>query len=243
MKTFVIDERKVNVLCEGSGGPLFMLGVFAGEEEYVGDIFRIVREMVPGRPFTLAAYETRDWDMDFSPWKSGNAAEGIDGIEAGPGDTAARLGSFGGGGPVTLKWLSEALNGDLRRFVDTGGVFICGYSLSGLFSLWSVYASNLFDGCACCSGSLWYEGWIEFASSHKLQKPGIVYLSLGGKEEKSPNPVMATIGGATRSQDKILDQDANVIRHTLVMNPGGHFASTDKRVAKGIAWLIENRKK
>lgn len=74
-------------------------------------------------------------------------------------------------------------------------------------------------------------------------KKCLVYLSLGGKEEQSKNAVMAGIGHATRSQDKLLEGDDKVIAHTLVMNPGGHFASTDKRVAKGIAWLLEQSAK
>lgn len=216
------------ILKEGDGGPLFLLGVFEGEDDYVVSIFENVREMCPGKAFTLVSYETDDWDRDFSPWEADGAMEGE---------------RFAGGGEAVLTWLSEALIADLRGINASNRVFICGYSLSGLFALWSLYRSDLFDGCACCSGSLWFDGWKDFAASRTIVKKGLIYLSLGGKEEKSKNAVMATIGDATRFQDKLLDKDENAVRHTLVMNPGGHFASTDKRVARGIAWLLEENAK
>ena len=216
------------ILKEGEGGPLFLLGVSEGEEAYVSSVFGLVREMCPGKTFTLAAFETDDWNRDFSPWP----AEGV---------MAGEL--FQGGGDAALEWLSEALNADFKGVNSSGRVFICGYSLSGLFALWSLYRSALFDGCACCSGSLWFSGWKDFARDRSIAKKGLVYLSLGGKEEKSKNAVMASIGEATRLQDRILEKDGNVVRHTLVMNPGGHFASTDRRVAKGIAWLLEENSK
>lgn len=216
------------VLRAGEGGPLFLLGVFGDETDYVSSVFNYVREMCPGKSFTLASFEVDDWGRDFSPWKAMGCI---------PGEY------FDGGGESTLEWLSGTVNSDFNGGREYDGVFICGYSLAGLFALWCLYVSPVFDGCACCSGSLWFEGWSEFAESHVLLKKCLVYLSLGGKEEQSKNAVMAGIGHATRSQDKLLEGDDKVIAHTLVMNPGGHFASTDKRVAKGIAWLLEQSAK
>ncbi|MCR4712531.1 MAG: esterase, partial [Clostridia bacterium] len=56
------------------------------------------------------------------------------------------------------------------------------------------------------------------------------------KEERTRNPVMATVGRAIQRQHEILT--AGGIRTTLEWNPGNHFMDSDKRTAKGIAWLL-----
>ena len=217
--TTEIAGRKVYI--EGSGGPLVILGIFKGEE-YAGEVYREVKNILPDGVFTLAAFETADWDRDFSPWE----APGVM-----PGE------SFEGSGKETLSWVKSALENELRPYI-TDKIYIAGYSLAGLFALWSLYESDLFDGGACCSASLWFSGWDSFSKTHSLKKPGKVYLSLGGKEEKSSNPVLATIGTATKQQETLLNDDKNIINHKYELNPGGHFANSTKRLAKGIAWLI-----
>ena len=65
---------------------------------------------------------------------------------------------------------------------------------------------------------------------------------LGGKEEKTKNAVMATVGDCTREQEKLLLEDPFAERVVLEWNPGGHFADSGKRLAKGIRWLLEKLK-
>jgi predicted alpha/beta superfamily hydrolase len=113
-----------------------------------------------------------------------------------------------------------------------------GYSLAGLFALWAGYQTDRFEGIAAASPSVWYPQWIDYASEKKpLAKS--VYLSLGDKEEKAKNPVMAQVGNALRKQHELLtEQKINTI---LEWNAGNHFVDSDKRMAKGFAWLINNR--
>ena len=118
-------------------------------------------------------------------------------------------------------------------------IFITGYSLSGLFALCSIYNTDIFDGAVCCSGSLWFPGWVEFMQKNRIKKKSLVYLSLGGKEEKTKNPLMAPVGINTRKQLSIFKKDSLIKSVTLEMNPGGHFADTAMRVAKGINWILK----
>ena len=63
-----------------------------------------------------------------------------------------------------------------------------------------------------------------------------LYLSLGDKEEKTKNPVMAQVGNAIRKLNELLaEQIGNTI---LEWNPGNHFIDSEKRTAKGFAWVI-----
>ena len=96
-----------------------------------------------------------------------------------------------------------------------------GYSLAGLFALWALYESDLFAGAVCCSGSLWYPGWDDYVMKHKILKSdSLIYLCLGGKEEKTNNKEIAVIGDRTRSQEKILRKDPNVKSSVLEWNSG-----------------------
>ena len=58
---------------------------------------------------------------------------------------------------------------------------------------------------------------------HILKRKCSVYLSLGGKEEKTKNAVMATVGDRTREQEKLLLEDPFAEQVVLEWNPGGHF--------------------
>ena len=61
-----------------------------------------------------------------------------------------------------------------------------------------------------------------------------VYLSLGDKEEKARNPVMASVGACIREASEVLkNKEVNTI---LEWNPGNHFKDADIRTARAFAW-------
>lgn len=108
-----------------------------------------------------------------------------------------------------------------------------------MFALWTAYETDIFSAIASCSGSLWFEQWDEYVLHHQIKHESNIYLSLGGKEEKTKNPVMARVGDRTRTQERILRNDSKVKHTTLEFNSGGHFADAQKRLAKAVKWLLE----
>ena len=66
-------------------------------------------------------------------------------------------------------------------------------------------------------------------------------MSLGDREEKTKNKIMAKVGDRTRRQAELLKDDPNVEKLYFEWNEGGHFDNPLKRVAKGISWIIANR--
>ena len=61
------------------------------------------------------------------------------------------------------------------------------------------------------------------------------------KGRKDEECGMATVGDRTREQEKLLLEDSFAEQVVLEWNPGGHFADSGKRLAKGIKWLMEKR--
>ena len=180
-------------------------------------------------PFNLVALLIEDWNQELTPW----AALAVFGRVP-----------FGDGADNTLKIITEQLLPSLTadRIYDASMRFLLGgYSLAGLFALWSSYQTDTFDGIAAASPSpsVWYPQWLDYASEKRpLAKS--VYLSLGDKEEKAKNPIMAQVGNAIRKQhDLLMEQEVNTI---LEWNAGNHFVDSDKRMAKGFAWLLNNQK-
>ena len=64
-----------------------------------------------------------------------------------------------------------------------------------------------------------------------------VYLSLGDKEEKARNPVMAMVGTHIREAHKVLKRKG--IDTVLEWNEGNHFKDSDLRTAKAFAWVMK----
>ena len=71
---------------------------------------------------------------------------------------------------------------------------------------------------------------------HELQSQA-VYLSLGDKEEKTRNPLMATVGERIReAHDLLKEQGRNCI---LEWNQGNHFKDANLRTAKAFCWVMK----
>lgn len=167
-------------------------------------------------PFRLVAVKADRWNHDLSPW----SAPPVFGPEP-----------FGDGAAQTLARI-------LPLCADPGNTyFLGGYSLAGLFSLWAACQTDVFSGVASASGSLWFPGFAEYLAAHRLNSKA-VYLSLGDREEKTKNPVMAAVGDRTRQAHALLQSQG--IRCALEWNPGNHFREPERRMAKAFAWLLNH---
>ncbi|MDD6212758.1 MAG: alpha/beta hydrolase-fold protein [Clostridiales bacterium] len=271
-------------------------GIGAHDAEHWREMPEYLEQIAPRQKYILVAYESENWNLDFSPWEA-PAAFGKD--------------NFGGGGEKTLLWLTEELipliekrirdkNRDFSDIQLSSRHILGGYSLAGLFSLWALAEKDVFSGAVCASGSLWFPGWTEYGTRHSFswkddrepdyckinekkesdrkkdtqekddlkesnsgnndpkecdpkecdlkecdskekdfeKRKRAVYLSLGDREEKTKNFMMARVGDATRRQAEQLAQDSE-IQSILEWNSGGHFKEPYQRMARGFAWILE----
>ena len=177
------------------------------------------------KQFSLIAFKIEDWNNELSPW------------EAPP---AFGNKTFGSGAKDTLEFIENRLIPTVKEkynLNDEVRFILGGYSLAGLFSLWSEYKSNTFSGIAAASPSVWFDGWEEFMNNN-TPLSNTIYLSLGDTEEKTKNKVMSKVGDNIRKQEEVLKN--NNINTILEWNKGGHFSDSDIRVAKAFVWCIEN---
>lgn len=175
---------------------------------------RTIRELTEA-DFQLIAVKVESWNRDLSPWKA-----------------PAVFGNEGFGDGAT-----EFLDEILKLCPDGRTCFIGGYSLAGLFALWAAYRTDRFAGVAAASPSVWFPGFPEFMRNNRIQTSA-VYLSLGDREEKTRNPVMAAVGNRIREAEDILKNQG--VRCRLEWNPGNHFRDADIRTAKAFAWVLDN---
>ena len=168
-----------------------------------------------GRPFRLIAVRVDSWNKDLSPWE----APAVFGREG-----------FGSGAQNTLDTLLSLCSDKSRTY------YIGGYSLAGLFALWAVYQTDVFSGAVAASPSVWFPGFTDYMRSHEIKTPA-VYLSLGNKEEKARNQVMAAVGDRIREAYNLLKNQG--MNCTLEWNEGNHFRDADLRMARAFAWVMK----
>lgn len=197
--------------------------VMSGEHEEAlsSRIISTVRE--GAGDVSLCFVTVPDWNGCLSPWEERGTRQ-----------------SFAGCATETLRFIENVLRGYLYDRLGKVPLMIAGYSLAGLFSLWAYLESDLFCAAASCSGSLWFPGFEEKVNGTSLREGSIIYLSLGGKEPASPDPLMATVGDVHERLYRHFRSDPAVKACRYDKNPGGHFKDPDIRLAKGIVWMVEN---
>lgn len=178
-----------------------------------------------GRNFSLVAFKIEDWNSELTPWEM---------------PLLRGKGNFGDDATRTLEFIKNDLIPALSECINTGNneikYILGGYSLAGLFSLWSGYQTDIFEGIAAVSPSVWYKKWIEYVEVEKPLSEKI-YLSLGDTEEKTKHQILSKIGENIRKQHEILENSGNV-KTVLEWNEGNHFKNPDIRTAKGFLWVM-----
>lgn len=228
-KRFVLDGRTVTIYAadasssERASKPMPLVISTDFEEDGSALLARCHELNCPA--FDLVIISGLDWDRELSPW---------------PANKVFKQGSdFAGGAPDYLRWLlDQALPCVVEELgADTAPIYLIGYSMAGLFSLWAAYQSPRFAGVACVSGSLWFPGFADYAASHEpTGAPSGIYLSLGSKESGGRNPVFRQTESIYRKLETRYQELG--FRSIFELNPGNHFTDPGLRVAKGIAWLL-----
>ena len=166
--------------------------------------------------FRLIAAKVDDWNYELSPWKA---------------PAVFKTEDFCGGASKTLENIIALCADKNRKY------YIGGYSLAGLFALWVACQTDIFSGVAAASPSVWFPGFIDYMKTYKMKSQN-VYLSLGDREEKTRNPVIAQIGNCIKEEYRCLLE--NGINCILEWNKGNHFKEADIRTAKAFAWILNN---
>ena len=214
MNPFVLDGKTVSVW-PGSqpGAPAVYLNTY-GEE---GGQVRAEMDKLGCPDCSLVAVSGLDWDKDLSPWPAPAVRRGEE--------------PFAGGAAEYLAWMTGALLPGTPCWEG-----LAGYSMAGLFAVWALGRTHVFRRGASMSGSLWYPGIREYLMAHP-PRPDCLYFSLGSKESKTRNPVMAAVEENTRAIEAFCQGQG--ITTTFQLNPGNHFRDTAARTAAGIAWMLE----
>ena len=212
-----MGDKVMEIYKYGNDQASMVLIQMVGEHELPGinqEIIEIRR--LTNIEFLFIAAKVNNWNHDLSPWNS-----------------AAIFGKeeFGDGAKDTLEEI-------LKLCIDPNKKYcIGGYSMAGLFALWTGGQTNWFAGIAAASPSIWFPRFLEYMKHQKIQSD-CIYLSLGDKEEKTRNSVMAQVGNCIRQAYAWLNEEG--IRCTLEWNRGGHFNEPNRRTAKAFAWVMCN---
>ena len=163
-----------------------------------------------------------NWEEDLTPWK----APGLKG------------GEFGG----KARYFLDMLKADLFFNLETSMRIvkpkrsIVGVSLSGLFAVWASLSMPLFSAVGSVSGSLWYDGFLEWMKEHKDTATGRYYFSLGEKEKDGKNKRLSSVEEATLEAVDLLKSVGKEV--TFEYNEGNHFGPLIERIEKAIKILF-----
>ena len=222
-KNIKIENKKVTIYpSAASATPVIYLNTFAEEE---GDcVHRTLCDM-SCPDFTLVVISGLEWNHDMVLWDippvSKNDAP------------------YTKGADEYLQLMIEQIIPNTEKYMQGSIAWrgLAGYSLAGLFAVYSMYQTTLFSRIASKSGSLWFPDFKEYVFSNEpMHKPDHLFLSGGDRECKTKNPYLKTVQSHTEAIEAFYRGQG--IDTILCMNAGGHFKDTAKRTASGIRWLL-----
>lgn len=162
-----------------------------------------------------------NWNDDLTPWP----AEGV----------FKKAKPFGGHADGFLEKLTHEIISDAEErlgIVVEAERTILGVSLSGLFAVWSLFETDAFTNIISISGSLWYDGFVEWIKQN-TPSPGIkkVCMLLGEKEKYAKDKRMATVEEKTIAAANIL-KEKTCASITFESVEGTHFSPIMPRLER-----------
>ena len=153
-----------------------------------------------------------NWNDDLTPWP----AEGV----------FKKAKPFGGRAAEFLDKLTREIIPETEEHlgIENPERTLLGVSLSGLFAVWSAFKTNAFTNIISISGSLWYDGFVDWIKEN-TPSPSIrkICMLLGEKEKQAKEKRMATVEECTHAAADILKEktQADVIFELV---EGTHFS-------------------
>ena len=176
-----------------------------------------VAEAAAGLSSEIMSVPVANWGDALTPWPAPALRPGEE--------------DFGGRAEETLASLAELLD------QASGPHAICGYSLGGLFALYAFVREPRLSACACLSGSVWYEGWVDWLRANAPDCAGrSVFFSVGKKEKRAGLPF--------RHVEEDLAACVDILRAcgcevAVRLGPGNHMQYVGERLAAGLSALDE----
>ena len=222
----ITDGKKTEIFeCGNPYAPLIILNTYGDEGKSV--YLKCAELDTP--EFNMAAVSGLDWDNDMSPWKAQSIVSGSD--------------SYGGKADEHLSLLTDRIIPEVINVLNGKPEYIAlaGYSLGGLFAVYSLLRSSIFSAAVSASGSFWFPEFTEFAEKEigKL-KADCIYLSLGDREKYTKNEYLQSVQDKTQELHDLFEKHG--IKTVFELNKGNHFRQSDLRTAKGIKWVLENKR-
>lgn len=228
-KEFEIEDKVVSIYskenCLGEL-PVVILHTYGNEGKEVFD--KCIE--LGCKDFILVSISNLDWNNDMSPWFALKLNEhGEDFLGKADKYIEVLVKNII---PSVEKYLKD----DLKISVKYYG--IAGYSLAGLFAVYSGYKTEIFRRIASASGSFWFPKFMGFVKENKISSNvEKIYFSLGNKESKVRNEVMKTVEDNTKEIERTYN--SKEIKTIYEENQGNHFKDGSFRMAKGIKWILE----
>lgn len=217
-----IKDKKITLYkSTDKNTPLIVFNTFEGDGE---GVYKELQNM--GCTFiNLLVVGNIDWNHDMSPWYMPSIY--------------SKEKSFSGGADEYLKLLIDEILPKANELIEGEPEFtgIAGYSLAGLFAVYAMYKTDVFDRVASMSGSLWFIDFIEYCKRNEYKRlPDKIYFSLGDKEANTRNPVLKTVEDNTRELSEYFKSLGTDVIFEL--NFGNHFTDVIFRSAKGIKAIL-----
>lgn len=169
---------------------------------------------------SIVVIEDVNWNDDMTPWP----AIGV----------FKKAKPFGGRAASFLNKLTNEIipNTERELGIENAKRTLLGVSLSGLFAVWTAFNTDVFANIISISGSLWYDGFIEWMKeqtpSSRLKK---VCMLLGEKEKNAKDKRMATVEERTLAAANLLKSktQADVVFELV---EGTHFSPIMPRLER-----------
>lgn len=173
--------------------------------------------------YILVTISNINWNKDMSPWYMKKLYKNDD--------------DYAGEADRYLEQLETWIVPEIKNIVGDKEIILAGYSLAGLFAIYSLYKTKIFNKIISCSGSLWYPDLIKYVKENQIiNKPEKIYFSLGNKESKTKNEVLSEVEDNTKF---LVEHYKNQgIKTIYEENEGNHFQDVYLRLVKAIKWIL-----
>ena len=174
-QTLQIGGRECLLYKKGEEPQVLLIQTLGAQERDSIDNEVAMISEASGASFVMAAFAIGDWEVELTPWHD---------------PAVSKRQAVGEHAGETLRYVTDTLIPYLYQEYGKLPIVLGGYSLGGLFSLWSGSESDCFAAIAAMSPSVWIAGWQDYARQHPVKSP-YVYLSLGDSEEHCRDKAIA----------------------------------------------------